>query len=90
LRGIVELWLAEDAHDGIISAGVLWHDERGLVDLAHRKGLNAVRTRLLQVPSDDNLQTSICAAEAETERGTFSRIGVLECPRSSVPMGLAV
>jgi hypothetical protein len=47
----------------------------GLLDLAHKQGLKAVRTRLLQVPSDENGQTAICAADVETERGTFSGIG---------------
>jgi len=47
----------------------------GLLDLAHAQGLRAIRTRLLQIPADDNGQTAICSAEVETERGTFSGIG---------------
>ncbi len=47
----------------------------GLLDLAHSQGLRAIRTTLLQVPSDDNGQTAIVRAEVETDRGTFSGIG---------------
>jgi len=47
----------------------------GLLSLAHDQGLKAIRTRLLQVPSDDNGQVAIVSAEVETERGTFSGIG---------------
>lgn len=48
---------------------------QGLLDLAHRQGLRAIRTRLIQVPSPENAQVAICSAEVETERGTFSGIG---------------
>ncbi|HLZ07876.1 MAG TPA: hypothetical protein VKT80_04760 [Chloroflexota bacterium] len=47
----------------------------GLLDLAHSQGLRAVRTRLLQIPADDNGLTAIVSAEVETDRGTFSGIG---------------
>lgn len=47
----------------------------GLLDLAHRQGLRAIRTHLLQVPSEDNGQTAIVSAEVETERGTFCGVG---------------
>jgi hypothetical protein len=47
----------------------------GLLDLAHRQGLKVIRTRLVQVPSEDNAQTAIVSAEVETDRGTFSGIG---------------
>ncbi|MGH2461207.1 MAG: hypothetical protein ACRDIY_20305 [Chloroflexota bacterium] len=47
----------------------------GLLDLAHSQGLRAVRTSLLQVPSEDNGQTAIVHAEVDTDRGTFSGIG---------------
>lgn len=47
----------------------------GLLDLAHSQGLRAIRTRLVQVPSEDNNQVAIVAAEVETERGLFSGIG---------------
>lgn len=47
----------------------------GLLDLAHGQGLRAIRTRLLQVPSEENSQTAIVHAEVETDRGTFSGIG---------------
>lgn len=47
----------------------------GLLDLAHSQGLRAIRTHLLQVPSEDNAQMAIVSAEVETDRGTFSGIG---------------
>ena len=47
----------------------------GLLELAHNQGLRAIRTKLIQVPSEDNAQTAIVSAEVETDRGTFSGIG---------------
>src|SRR5579884_2732358 len=47
----------------------------GLLDLAHSQGLRAIRTRLVQVPSEDNGQTAVVQAEVETDKGTFSGIG---------------
>lgn len=47
----------------------------GLLDLAHSQGLRAIRTRLVQVPSEENGQTAIVHAEVDTDRGTFSGIG---------------
>jgi len=47
----------------------------GLLELAHNQGLRAIRTKLLQVPNEDNAQTAIVSAEVETDRGTFSGIG---------------
>lgn len=47
----------------------------GLLDLAHSQGLRAIRTRLIQIPSEENNQTAIVQAEVETDRGTFSGIG---------------
>ena len=47
----------------------------GLLDLAHSQGLRAVRTRLIQIPSEDNGQTAVVHAEVDTDRGTFSGIG---------------
>ena len=47
----------------------------GLLDVAHSQGLRAIRTRLIQTPSEENGQCAIAHAEVETERGTFSGIG---------------
>jgi len=47
----------------------------GLLDLAHSQGLRAIRTRLVQVPAEENNQTAIVHAEVETDRGTFSGLG---------------
>lgn len=47
----------------------------GLLDLAHSQGLRAIRTTLVQVPSEENGQTAIVHAEVDTDRGTFSGIG---------------
>lgn len=47
----------------------------GLLDLAHQDGLRTIRTRLVQIPSEDNNQVAICHAEVETSKGLFSGIG---------------
>jgi hypothetical protein len=47
----------------------------GLLDLAHSQGLRAIRTRLVQVPADENGQLAIVSAEVDTDRGTFSGLG---------------
>lgn len=47
----------------------------GLLDEAHRHGLKAIRTRLVQAPSPENGNVCICSAEVETDRGLFSAIG---------------
>lgn len=47
----------------------------GLLDLGHAQGLRAIRTRLVQVPSEENGQLAIVSAEVETDRGTFAGIG---------------
>src|SRR5947209_10474206 len=47
----------------------------GLLDEAHRNGLKAIRTQLVQAPSPDNGNVCICYAEVETEKGVFSGIG---------------
>jgi hypothetical protein len=47
----------------------------GLLDCAHKQGLRAIRTHLIQVPMEENSQTAIVSAEVETERGLFSGIG---------------
>jgi len=48
----------------------------GLLDEAHEKGLRSIRTELLQSPSPDNGETSICRAVVEMGDGrVFSGIG---------------
>ncbi|MBI2322884.1 MAG: hypothetical protein HYU88_12540 [Chloroflexi bacterium] len=47
----------------------------GLLDEAHRKGLKAIRTALLQAPTAENEYVAICQATVETEQGTFMGIG---------------
>lgn len=48
---------------------------QGLLSKAHDEGLKAVRTVLLQIPSDENSRMAIAKAEVETERGCFEAIG---------------
>lgn len=48
---------------------------QGLLSKAHDEGLKAVRTSLLQIPSEDNSRTAIAKAEVETEKGRFEAIG---------------
>lgn len=47
----------------------------GLLDLAHSQGLRAIRTQLLQLPSEENGQLAVVHAEVETDKGTFHGIG---------------
>ncbi|MBI3976894.1 MAG: hypothetical protein HY331_01795 [Chloroflexi bacterium] len=47
----------------------------GLLDEAHAQGLKAIRTTLLQIPTDANEHVAICHATVETEKGTFDGIG---------------
>jgi hypothetical protein len=47
----------------------------GLLDLAHSQGLRAIRTQILQLPSEENGQTVVVHAEVDTEKGTFHGIG---------------
>ena len=47
----------------------------GLLLAAHDAGLSAVKTALLQAPSEGNGQTAIVQAEVTTARGTFTGIG---------------
>jgi hypothetical protein len=47
----------------------------GLLDLAHSQGLRAIRTRLIQIPSEENSQTAVVSAEVETDKGLFTGIG---------------
>jgi hypothetical protein len=48
---------------------------QGLLSKAHDEGLKAIRTTLLQIPSDDNSRTAITKAEVETEKGRFEALG---------------
>src|SRR5919197_5490013 len=47
----------------------------GLLDLAHERGLKAVTTTLVQIPSEMNGMIAICHATVETEQGTFTGLG---------------
>lgn len=47
----------------------------GLLDEAHRQGLKAIRTTLLQIPTEENGYVAICQAVVETEKGVFTGIG---------------
>jgi hypothetical protein len=47
----------------------------GLLDEAHGKGIQSIRTELIQIPSDANHQVAVVHAVVETEKGTFSGLG---------------
>ncbi len=47
----------------------------GLLDEAHRNGLKAIRTKLVQSPAPENGNVCICLAEVETDKGVFCGIG---------------
>lgn len=47
----------------------------GLLDLAHSQGLRAIRTQVLQLPSEENGQLAVVHAAVETDKGTFHGIG---------------
>jgi hypothetical protein len=47
----------------------------GLLDLAHERGLKAVTTTLVQIPSDLNGHMAIVHATVETSQGTFTGLG---------------
>jgi len=48
---------------------------QGLLSKAHDEGLKAIRTSLVQVPTDENGRTAIAKAEVETEKGRFEGLG---------------
>ena len=47
----------------------------GLLDLAHERGLKAITTTLVQIPSDLNGGVAIVHATVETSQGTFTGLG---------------
>jgi hypothetical protein len=47
----------------------------GLLAKAHDEGLKAVRTNLVQIPTDDNGRTAVAKAEVETGKGFFEAYG---------------
>ncbi|HEV2121918.1 MAG TPA: hypothetical protein VGW38_03965 [Chloroflexota bacterium] len=47
----------------------------GLLDLAHERGLKAITTTLVQIPSELNQNMAICHATVETAQGTFTGLG---------------
>ncbi len=48
---------------------------QGLLSKAHEEGLKAIRTSLVQIPTDDNGRTAIAKAAVETEKGQFEALG---------------
>jgi len=48
---------------------------RGLLAVAHEKGLTGITTTLIQVPSELNMMVAICHATVQMPDGTFSGIG---------------
>jgi hypothetical protein len=48
---------------------------KGLLSLAHEEGLRSVRTKLIQVPSEENGRTAIAISRVRTCRGRFTGIG---------------
>lgn len=47
----------------------------GLLAEAHEQGLKAIRTTLLQIPTEENGYMAVCHATVETEKGIFSGLG---------------
>src|SRR5947209_4526183 len=47
----------------------------GLLALAHEEGLKRISTTLIQLPTEENANVAVVAAEVETSKGTFSEIG---------------
>jgi hypothetical protein len=47
----------------------------GLLAEAHKQGLKAISTRLVQAPASRNGWLAVCAALVETSRGRFSGLG---------------
>jgi hypothetical protein len=48
---------------------------QGLLSKAHDEGLKAIRTSLLQIPSEENTRTAIAKAVVETGKGSFEGLG---------------
>jgi len=48
---------------------------KGLLAKAHEEKLSRIRTRLTQVPTDENGRTAIASAEVTTAKGSFTGIG---------------
>jgi len=47
----------------------------GLLDLAHERGLKAITTTLVQIPSELSVNVAIVHATVETSQGTFTGLG---------------
>jgi hypothetical protein len=47
----------------------------GLLAEAHRQGLKAILTRLVQAPTEENGRLAVCSAVVETKRGRFCGLG---------------
>src|SRR5438876_10230101 len=48
---------------------------QALLSKAHDEGLKAIRTSLVQIPTEDNARMAIAKAIVETEKGCFEAIG---------------
>jgi hypothetical protein len=48
---------------------------QGLLSKTHEEGLKAIRTSLVQVPTDDNGRSAIAKAAVETEKAQFEALG---------------
>src|SRR5450756_819999 len=57
----------------------------GLLDEAHQHGLTAIKTQIIQLPSAENGEVTVCFAEVTVEKGTFTGIGDAS-PTNVAPM----
>ena len=48
---------------------------KGLLSLAHEDGLKSVRTKIVQLPTEENGRTAVVQARVRTGRGSFTGTG---------------